>query len=77
MKKLMIILSKLHPEIRFTGSEKLIDDGILDSLDIVTLVTDINYEYGISIGAREIIKENFDTVNDIAKLIERSGGKIK
>lgn len=76
MKRLRKIIADLHPEFEFTGEEKLIDSGILDSFDIVTLVTDVNEEYGISIPAEEICKENFDTEKNIAALIERCGGDI-
>ena len=51
MKRLKRILSSLHPEIEIDRETRLIEDGILDSLDIVTLVTDLNDEYKISIGA--------------------------
>ena len=39
MEKLLEILNELHPEVDFENNESLIDDGILDSLDIVSLVT--------------------------------------
>ena len=42
MEKLLAILKSLHPEVDFEITEDLVDDGILDSLDIVTLVTEIN-----------------------------------
>ena len=76
MRRLEKILCQLHPEINFSGDERLIDDGILDSLDMVTLVTDINDEYNIDIGAEDIVKENFNTVSCIASLIRRCGGDI-
>ncbi len=76
MKRLLKILDELHPEISFSGEERLIDGKILDSLDIVTLVTDINSEYGVSIGAEDITRENFASVSDIAELIKRRGGEV-
>lgn len=75
MQRLISILRELHPERDFSGDERLIDDGILDSLDIVALVTDINAEYSISIGAEDIVKENFATRDDIIKLIILRGGE--
>lgn len=77
MQRLKKILRELHPELELSGEERLIEDGILDSLDIVTLVTDINSEYGIRIGAEDIIKENFDSCDDIIALVARLGGKIE
>ena len=76
MERLKKILCDLHPETVVSERDRLIDDAILDSLDIVTLVTDINEKFGISIDAEDVIKENFDTLNSIADLIRRRGGKI-
>ena len=76
MQRLVKMLSNLHPEIEFSGQEKLIDDGLLDSIDIVTLVTDLNSEYGISIGAEDIVRENFETRENIIDLVRRRGGDI-
>ncbi len=76
MKKLKRIISELHPDMEITHTTRLIDDRVLDSLDIVTLVTDINDAYGINIGAEDIIKENFETLDTIIALIERRGGKV-
>ena len=77
MERLIKMLGDLHPEVNFGGKEKLIEGGILDSLDIVSLVTDINTQYGISIGAEDIIRENFETPEEIKALIIRRGGEIR
>ena len=71
MEKLLKILSELHPDVDFTENEELIDDGILDSLDIVTLVTEINAEFDVTIPAEEIIPENFNSANALMALITR------
>ncbi|MGM9644632.1 MAG: acyl carrier protein [Eubacteriales bacterium] len=75
MQRLIKILSELHPEVEFSEQTRLLDDKILDSLDIVALVTDINEAYGTDIGAEDIIPENFGTVGDILALIKRRGGR--
>lgn len=77
MERLMRILGDLHPEVNFGGKEKLIEGRILDSFDIVSMVTDINAQYGISIGAEDIIRENFETPEEIKALIMKRGGEIK
>ncbi|MBP3375550.1 MAG: acyl carrier protein [Clostridia bacterium] len=77
MERLKNIISGLHPETELRGDERLIEDGILDSLDIVTLVTDINEKFGISIGAEDVVVENFNKISDIAALITRRGGDIE
>ncbi len=71
MEKLLEILSSLHPEVDFENTEDLIDDGILDSLDIVTLVTEINAELDVTIPAEEIVPENFNSAKALWELIEK------
>ena len=71
MEKLLEILSSLHSEVDFENTEDLVDDGILDSLDIVALVTEIDAEMGVSIPAEEIIPENFNSAKALMALIER------
>ena len=71
MDKLLEILSSLHPDIDFEVTEDLIDDGILDSLDIVTLVTEIDAELDVTIPAEEIVPENFNSAAALWALIER------
>lgn len=71
MDKLLEILSSLHPDVDFAVTEELVDDGILDSLDIVTLVTEIDSELGVTIPAEEIVPENFNSAAALWALIER------
>ena len=71
METLLEILTDLHPDIDFTSEEALIDDGILDSLDIVTLITEINDKFDVSIPAEEIIPENFNSAAALMALIEK------
>ena len=71
MEQLLEILKQLHPDVDFTLEEDLIGDGILDSLDIVTLITEINCAFDVSIPAEEVIPENFASAEAILALIER------
>lgn len=71
MEQLLEILKQLHPDVDFAFEEDLIGDGILDSLDIVTLITEINCTFDVSIPAEEIIPENFASADAILALIER------
>ena len=71
MEQLLAILNDLHPDVDFTVTEDLIDDGILDSLDIVTLVTEIHSEFDVTIPAEEIVPENFNSAEALMALIER------
>ena len=71
MEKLLEILAQLHPEVDFATATDLVDDGILDSLDIVSLVSAIDSEFDVSIPAEEIIPENFNSASDLFALITR------
>ena len=71
MEQLIEILKELHPDVDFYTAEGLIDDGILDSLDMVTLVTEINDRFDVSIPAEEIIPENFNSAAALFELIEK------
>lgn len=71
MEKLLEILRSLHSDVDFENTDDLVDDGILDSLDIVTLVTEINSEFDVAIPAEEIVPENFNSAEALMELIER------
>ncbi len=67
----MEILENLHPEIDFNTCETLIDDGLIDSFDIVTIISEINEEYDVVIPAEEIVPENFNSAKALYSLIQR------
>ena len=71
MEELMRILKEMHPEVDFGTADDLIGDGVLDSLDIVTLITEINSAYDVNIPAEEILPENFSSAKAIYDLITR------
>ena len=71
MEQLIEILNELHPDVDFENTDGLIDDGILDSLDMVTLVTEINDKFDVSIPAEEIVPENFNSAKALWELIEK------
>ena len=69
--RLLKILSELRPEVDFTSETALVDDGILDSFDMVAVVTEINDEFDVIIGIENLVPENFNSVDSIIELIER------
>ncbi|MBR4013912.1 MAG: acyl carrier protein [Clostridia bacterium] len=71
MEKVIEILSELHPNVDFATADGLIDDGVLDSLDIVSLVAEIDTEFGVTVPAEEIIPENFNSAEAIFAMITR------
>ncbi len=70
------ILKKLRPEFDFTDSEDFVEDGFLDSFDIISLVSTLEERYGIKIDGLDVVPDNFCSVNAIVALIKRSGGQI-
>ena len=70
MEALLEILNGLHPEVDFETCDTLIDDKILNSFDIITIITEINTEYDVAIPAEEIIPENFNSAEALYDLIE-------
>ncbi len=71
MEELKAILQELHEDVDFEQEEALIDDGILDSFDIVTLVAEIDARLGAVIPAEALIPENFNSLGAIWDLICR------
>ena len=71
MQELLEILTDLHPDIDFEQQENLIDDGILDSLDIVSLITEISEQFDVTITAKDIVPENFNSARALYELIQR------
>lgn len=71
MEKLLEILAELHPDVDFETEGRLIDDKILDSFDIVTIVAEIDAEFDVAIPAEELLPENFNSAKALWALIER------
>ena len=71
MTELLEILENLHPEVDFDTCTTLIDDKILDSFDIITIISEINEEFDVVIPAEEIIPENFNSAKALYELIEK------
>ena len=70
MEDLLEILSDLHPEVDFETEEHLIDNAILDSFDIVTLIAEIKDVFDVTIDAKRIIPENFNSAEALYALIQ-------
>lgn len=73
MNELMELLQALKPEIDFETEKELIDDGLLESFDVITLVAEIEDRFGVEIPAEEIVPENLNSAEGIWDLIQRIG----
>lgn len=75
MDELMGILSGVRPDVDFDREERLMDDEVLDSLDIVMLVGEVNDAFGVSITVDDLLPENFNSAQAIYALIQRLQGR--
>ena len=71
MEELIEILEDLHPEVDFETCDTLVDDKILDSFDIITIISEINETFDVVIPAEEIIPDNFNSVEALYALVTR------
>lgn len=71
MEELLNILLEMHPDVDFEHEEYLIDNAILDSMDIVTLITEIGEEFDVTITAPDIVPANFNSAKALYALIQR------
>ena len=69
--ELLEILEELHPDIDFESEENLIDDKMLDSFDVVTLVTEIGSAFDVELTAADMVPENFNSLGAMVAMIER------
>ena len=71
MDRLLEILKEVRPDVDFENEEKLIDDDILDSFDIISIVSEINDEFDVDINVDDLLPENFNTVDAMFELITK------
>lgn len=73
--KVLEILSNIRPEFDFSDNVNFIEEGMLDSFDVVTLVADLDSTFGISIDGVDIVPENFSSIESIINLLLKNGIK--
>ena len=71
MDKLLDILEEIRPDVDFQNEKKLIDDEVLDSFDIISLVSELNAEYDIEININDLVPDNFNSVEAMMELINK------
>ena len=75
MEELMELLASLKPEIDFETEKELIDDGLLESFDVITLIAELEDQFEVEIPAEEIVPENFNSAEGIWNLLQRIKGE--
>ena len=71
MEKVLEILQEIRPDVDFINEKKLIDDDILDSFDIISIVSEFNDVFDIDIDVEDLEPDNFNTVEAMFELINR------
>ena len=68
--KLLQILTETCPGVDFTKETALVDDGFLESLDLVTIVSEIMATVDIELNVDDLLPENFNSVPAMLRLIQ-------
>lgn len=71
MEKLLEILKGIRPDVDFVNETALIDDGILDSFDVVSIISEIDNVFGVQIRITELDPENFNSTEAIWNLVQQ------
>ncbi len=64
-------LKRVNKDVDFENAEDFIEEGLLDSFDVVTLVAELEDEFDIEIKGRDIVPENFANLEAITELLQR------
>ncbi|MBQ6775180.1 MAG: hypothetical protein IJP53_01855 [Synergistaceae bacterium] len=69
--KILKLLSETMPNINFTASNSLVDDGILDSLAIVGVVNELSLEFDVTFDIDQLTPQNFNSLDAMAATVEQ------
>ena len=69
--KVKKVLTENYPEIDFESSAELVDDGILDSLTMVGIISALSMEFGVVLPYEDIVPENFNSIDAMVELLEK------
>ena len=70
--EIIAILNDLRPEFDFSENVNFIEEGMLDSFDVVSLVDELESQFNIKINGTDVIAENFSTIDKIEALVKKS-----
>lgn len=70
MDELLNLLKGIRPDVDFENEKELIDDGILDSMDVVSIISAIDDEFNVQIRITELDPDNFNSIENLWALIE-------
>ena len=71
MEKLLEILKNIRPDVDFENETALIDDGYLDSFDVVSIISEIDDAFGVQMRINELDPENFNSAEAMWAMVQR------
>ncbi len=71
MNTIQKILEAIHPGVDYPNETALVDDGLLDSFNVVAVLTELNSRFGVSISIGDLEPENFNSMQAIQALVDR------
>lgn len=69
--RIMNVLKEIRPDVDFEKEKAMIDDEVLESFDVIQIVTTLMDEFEIFIDAEDIEPENLNSFEDICDLVRR------
>ena len=74
MEELRTILEEIRPDVDFDVEKELIDGKVLDSFDIIAIVSELNQNYDLRINVNDLLPENFNSIEAIWELVQKLYG---
>lgn len=71
MDKILEMLKKIRPDIDFASEKTLVDDGLLDSVDVMSIVAALKDSFGVVVSMAELDPDDFNSAETILALVER------
>ncbi|WP_297969008.1 phosphopantetheine-binding protein [uncultured Mogibacterium sp.] len=71
MEELRTILEEIRPDVDFDVEKELIDGKVLDSFDIIAIVSELNQNYDLRINVNDLLPENFNSIEAIWELVQK------
>lgn len=69
--QILSLVEEILPQIDFTASDRLVDDGLLDSLSIVTLISELSMEFNVTFDINELTPENLNSIDAIVETVKK------
>ncbi len=68
--RILELAAEVLPQIDLTASDSLVDDGILDSISIVTLISELSMEFGVIFDMEQLMPENLNSIDAIVETVK-------